>query len=66
MERGDVIGRSGNVGSSTLPHVHLELIDDAAAAPPTLADVGSDDGIPAAFGFYTSANTINVNHCEPE
>jgi len=62
VELGDVIGRSGNVGISTLPHVHFELI---GAPSPTLADVGSD-GIPAAFGFYTSANTVDVNHCESE
>lgn len=62
VERGDVIGRSGNIGISALPHLHFE-VNPRGTSPPTFVDVVGD-GNPKPFRFHTSANTINVNHCE--
>jgi len=59
VQQGDVIAKSGRVGISTGPHLHFDV---SGADEPTYADV-SGDGIPRPQGFYTSANTIGVNHC---
>lgn len=55
VERGQVIGASGNVGLSMLPHLHFEVEDARGRSLPTsFADVPGD-GIPLMFHRYTSA-----------
>ncbi len=60
MRRGDVIGRVGNTGHSTEPHLHFQLMDgpdlltanglpvlfDDIPVPPGANSLMSDDGVP--------------------
>lgn len=75
VERGDVIGRSGNTGYSVMAHLHFAVF----AAP---GEVGSGDfgpsgnksmqigfsdvegdGVPQVGRWYFSANEITADHC---
>jgi Peptidase family M23 len=59
VRQGEHIAASGNVGMSSLPHLHFQVTDAAGhLLPVTFADVGSDAGIPRMFKRYTSGNTL--------
>jgi murein DD-endopeptidase MepM/ murein hydrolase activator NlpD len=56
--RGQVIGLSGNVGTSLMPHVHFHVYDRGGnLVPVTFPEAAGDGGIPRMFRSYTSANT---------
>ena len=44
VRRGDVLGRVGHTGNSTMPHLHFQLMDSA--------DLMAARGIPCAFRAY--------------
>lgn len=59
VRQGQVIGRSGNVGRSLLPHLHFHVRDRGGATVPIAfadADVRADRGVPRMMRRYTSAN----------
>jgi murein DD-endopeptidase MepM/ murein hydrolase activator NlpD len=60
VKQGEVIGASGNVGISMLPHQHFNVTDgEDRLLPVTFADVGSDGGVPRMFKRYTSGNLVH-------
>src|SRR5262249_55056329 len=57
VEAGQVIGFSGTVGRSLLPHLHFEVADaNGVSLPLAFADVGTHAGIPRMFRWYKSGN----------
>lgn len=59
VQQGQVIGRCGNSGNSTMPHLHYHLQNT-----PRLDDLTSTDGLPAQFIDYV-ANGASVERGEP-
>lgn len=79
VQRGDVVGRSGNTGISMLPHLEFKVFAPAGetgsgffgpsadgSMEVTFADVGGD-GVPRFLGNYVSQNafdpSVNRNWC---
>ena len=58
VARGQVIGLSGNVGTSLMPHLHIHVYDRGGSlVPVTFPEAAGDGGVPRVFRSYTSANT---------
>jgi CDP-diacylglycerol--glycerol-3-phosphate 3-phosphatidyltransferase len=58
VARGQVIGHSGNVGTSLMPHLHFHVYDNSARlVPVTFPEAAGDGGVPRMFRSYTSDNT---------
>jgi hypothetical protein len=53
VKQGDVIAEAGNVGYSTLPHLHIHVVKDKRTIPFVFADVPGD-GIPRMGRRYVS------------
>jgi hypothetical protein len=56
--RGDIVGRVGNSGNSTEPHVHLHLQDHP--------EPGAGEGIPLLFSDYVLADGTVVRRGTPD
>jgi murein DD-endopeptidase MepM/ murein hydrolase activator NlpD len=55
VRRGEPVARSGNVGRSMLPHVHVQVTREGPTIPISFGDVDGD-GIPRMLHTYTSGN----------
>lgn len=56
VEQGQLIGLSGNVGPSLLPHLHFMVEGLDGRSLPTWFDDVSGEGVPRSFRRYTSHN----------
>ncbi len=70
VERGDIIGMSGNTGISIMPHLHFQVKQPNSGSlletiEVTFADVYGD-GIPMMGWIYTSRNDIGDNFCDTD
>ncbi|MBL8880559.1 MAG: peptidoglycan DD-metalloendopeptidase family protein [Phycisphaerales bacterium] len=77
VERGDIIGRSGNTGYSVTSHLHIAVfaapgeIGSGDFGPSTnnsmqfiFADV-EENGVPRIGRWYFSSNQVGLDHCLP-
>jgi murein DD-endopeptidase MepM/ murein hydrolase activator NlpD len=58
IRQGQVIGESGHVGKSLMPHLHFHVTDArrTSTLPISFADISADSGIPRMFKSYKSGN----------
>ena len=56
VKQGDEIAKVGSVGNSLTGHIHFMVKQGATTIGASFTDVSDDNGIPRAFGSYTSGN----------